>query len=106
MRRLAGDVVQGMAMGKVAFASFIGTAIEFHDFYIYGTAAALVLGGAFFLPGVQRDRRHPGRLRHVRGGVRGAPARGDSLRPLRGQDVGDPVVGDVLAAVLLRVGAD
>lgn len=35
-------------MGKVAFASFIGTAIEFYDFYIYGTAAALVLGGAFF----------------------------------------------------------
>ena len=35
-------------MGKVAFASFIGTAIEFHDFCIYGTAAALVLGGAFF----------------------------------------------------------
>ena len=36
------------SMGKVAFASFIGTAIEFYDFYIYGTAAALVLGGAFF----------------------------------------------------------
>lgn len=35
-------------MRKVAFASFIGTAIEFYDFYIYGTAAALVLGGAFF----------------------------------------------------------
>jgi metabolite-proton symporter len=35
-------------MGKVAFASFVGTAIEFYDFYIYGTAAALVLGGAFF----------------------------------------------------------
>jgi MFS family permease len=35
-------------MGKVAFASFIGTAIEFYDFYIYETAAALVLGGAFF----------------------------------------------------------
>ena len=35
-------------MGKVAFANFIGTAIEFYDFYIYGTAAALVLGGAFF----------------------------------------------------------
>lgn len=35
-------------MGKVAFASFIGTAIEFYDFYIYGTAAALVFGGVFF----------------------------------------------------------
>jgi hypothetical protein len=30
-------------MGRVAFASFIGTAIEFYDFYIYGTAAALAL---------------------------------------------------------------
>ena len=35
-------------MRKVAFASFIGTAIEFYDFYIYGTAAALVLSGTFF----------------------------------------------------------
>jgi MFS family permease len=29
-------------------ASLIGTAIEFYDFYIYGTAAALVLGQLFF----------------------------------------------------------
>ncbi len=28
-------------MRKVAFASFIGTAVEFYDFYIYGTAATL-----------------------------------------------------------------
>jgi MFS transporter, MHS family, shikimate and dehydroshikimate transport protein len=35
-------------MGKVAFASFIGTAIELYDFYIYGMAAALVLAGALF----------------------------------------------------------
>ena len=33
---------------RVALASFIGTAIEFYDFYIYGTAAALVLNQAFF----------------------------------------------------------
>jgi MHS family shikimate/dehydroshikimate transporter-like MFS transporter len=37
-----------MSMGKVALASFIGTATEFYDFYICGTAAAPVLGGAFF----------------------------------------------------------
>lgn len=37
-----------MSMAKVAFASFIGTAIEFYDFYIYGTAAALVFGTIFF----------------------------------------------------------
>lgn len=35
-------------MNKVAFASFIGTAIEFYDFYIYGTAAALIFPHVFF----------------------------------------------------------
>jgi metabolite-proton symporter len=34
--------------GRIAVASFIGTAIEFYDFYIYGTAAALVFGTLFF----------------------------------------------------------
>ncbi|AQZ60474.1 Permeases of the major facilitator superfamily [[Actinomadura] parvosata subsp. kistnae] len=33
---------------RIAAASLIGTAIEFYDFYIYGTAAALVLNTAFF----------------------------------------------------------
>lgn len=33
---------------QVAFASFIGTAIEFYDFYIYAMAAALVIGQVFF----------------------------------------------------------
>lgn len=35
-------------MSKVAAASFIGTTIEFFDFYAYGLAAALVLNEAFF----------------------------------------------------------
>ncbi len=35
-------------MRKVAFASFVGTAIEFYDFYIYGTAAALIFPHVFF----------------------------------------------------------
>ncbi|MFI7112336.1 MFS transporter [Nonomuraea sp. NPDC050227] len=36
---------------RIAMASLMGTAIEFYDFYIYGTAAALVLNTAFF-PGM------------------------------------------------------
>src|ERR671932_180377 len=39
---------ESTSMGKIAFASFVGTAIEFYDFYIYGTVAALVLGSIFF----------------------------------------------------------
>ncbi|MGW9438302.1 MFS transporter [Streptomyces sp. NPDC055607] len=35
-------------MGRIAAASLVGTAVEFFDFYVYGTAAALVLGPLFF----------------------------------------------------------
>jgi metabolite-proton symporter len=41
----AGDVRD---VKKVAFASFIGTTIEWYDFFLYGTAAALVFGELFF----------------------------------------------------------
>ena len=30
--------------GRIVVASFIGTAIEFYDFYVYATAVALVFG--------------------------------------------------------------
>lgn len=33
---------------KVALASFIGTTIEWYDFYLYGTAAALIFPALFF----------------------------------------------------------
>jgi MHS family shikimate/dehydroshikimate transporter-like MFS transporter len=33
---------------RVVLASFIGTAIEWYDFFLYGTAAALVFGELFF----------------------------------------------------------
>lgn len=36
---------------RVATASFLGTAIEFYDFYVYATAAALVIGPVFFPQG-------------------------------------------------------
>jgi MFS transporter, MHS family, shikimate and dehydroshikimate transport protein len=35
-------------IGKVALASFIGTTIEWYDFLLYGTAAALVFNRLFF----------------------------------------------------------
>ncbi|MFF1259508.1 MFS transporter [Streptomyces sp. NPDC058321] len=42
------DTMSPPGMGRVATASFIGTVIEFYDFGIYGTAAALVFPEVFF----------------------------------------------------------
>jgi len=42
------STVAAPSRNRIAVASFIGTAIEFYDFYIYGTAAALVFGKLFF----------------------------------------------------------
>jgi metabolite-proton symporter len=41
-------IMQKPSTTHIAFASFIGTAIEFYDFYIYAMAAALVIGQVFF----------------------------------------------------------
>ncbi len=35
-------------VGQIVLASLVGTTIEFYDFYIFGTAAALVFGPMFF----------------------------------------------------------
>lgn len=35
---------------KAAFASWIGTTLEYYDFAVYGTSAALVLNVLFFSP--------------------------------------------------------
>ena len=49
MERIGGeDEGQTGSIRQVALASFIGTAIEWYDFFLYGTAAALVFGGLFF----------------------------------------------------------
>ena len=43
------DSAQGReGMGRIVLASLIGTTVEFYDFYIFGTAAALVFGPMFF----------------------------------------------------------
>jgi len=35
-------------MAKIAGTSFIGTAVEWYDFFVYGNAAALIFGAKFF----------------------------------------------------------
>jgi MHS family shikimate/dehydroshikimate transporter-like MFS transporter len=39
---------EGASINKVAFASAIGTAVEWYDFFLYGTASALIFGKLFF----------------------------------------------------------
>ncbi|SDS46285.1 metabolite-proton symporter [Nocardioides scoriae] len=41
----------GPGIVKVVFASLIGTAVEWYDFFLYGSAAALVFGVLFFPEG-------------------------------------------------------
>jgi metabolite-proton symporter len=43
-----GTDAEGADTGKILLASLVGTTIEFYDFYIFGTAAALVFGPMFF----------------------------------------------------------
>src|SRR3546814_3772878 len=42
------DLAPYRAHRRTLVASLVGTAVEFYDFYIYGTAAALVFGPLFF----------------------------------------------------------
>ncbi len=44
----ASEVENKRNLRKVVAASFIGTTIEWYDFFLYGTAAALVFGELFF----------------------------------------------------------
>ncbi len=38
----------GASIRRVAIASFVGTTIEWYDFFLYGTASALIFGRLFF----------------------------------------------------------
>jgi metabolite-proton symporter len=48
MGEYAESAERPMSVGRIVLASLVGTTIEFYDFYIYGTAAALVIGQTFF----------------------------------------------------------
>jgi hypothetical protein len=66
---------------RIAFASFIGTAIEFYDFYIYGLAVAMVIGPIFF-PGSDPAAQALS-VPHLRHRVSGTPARRLVVRTFR-----------------------
>ncbi|MEU0492343.1 MFS transporter [Nocardiopsis sp. NPDC006139] len=41
-------VVSGKEAGRIAFAAFVGTALEWYDYFLFGTAAALVFNRLYF----------------------------------------------------------
>lgn len=43
-----GPVVSGREAGRIAFAAFVGTALEWYDYFLFGTAAALVFNRLYF----------------------------------------------------------
>jgi MFS family permease len=49
MEYLGGEAIQQRpSIRQVAFASFIGTVVEWYDFFLYGTASALIFPKLFF----------------------------------------------------------
>ena len=73
--------MQEPSIRRVAFASFIGTAIEWYDFFLYGTASALVFRKLFF--GVQPINGDAGVFRVIRCRLCRPTRRRNYLRPLR-----------------------
>ncbi len=67
---------------KIVAASLVGTAVEWYDFFLFGSAAALVFGEVFFGQ-IGGTEGHAVRLHDLRPRLRRPPARRCRLRPLR-----------------------
>ena len=81
MERLGGEHEgQVSSVRQVAIASSIGTALEWYDYFLYGTAAALIFNQLFF---PEAEPLVGTLLRHIRGRLRHPAERGPRLRPLR-----------------------
>ena len=76
------DAEHSAQLRKAVIASTIGTAIEWYDFFLYGTAAGLVFGKLYF-PNQDAARGDASRLRHLLHRLRRPPGRRRDFRPLR-----------------------
>ena len=72
-------------IARVVLASFIGTSIEWYDFFLYGTAAALVFNKLFF-PTLDPFAGTMASFATYAVGFFARPLGGIDLRPLRRQD--------------------
>ena len=72
----------GTSIGTIAFASSIGTTIEWYDFFLFGVVTPIVLNKLFF-PNFDPSGRHVAGLHDVLRRLYIAPDRRHHLRPLR-----------------------
>ena len=98
---VAGDATEARrtGVGRIALASLVGTTIEFYDFYIFGTAAALVFG-PHVLSEIRARNSNPERLSDLRSRLPCAASRLVPVRPFR-RSVGRK---STLVATMLTMG--
>ena len=79
------QAVSPTTLRHVMLAAAIGSALEWYDFFIYGTASALVFGELFF-PKYDATVGTLASFRDLRRGLSGASVRRPVFRPFRRQD--------------------